>query len=148
VAPSGGRAGSIAYVPFSRKRRGSPEAPSIARGFALVAGHVDRAKAALLESVPSPRGVPGRSPAEALLEFEGAIRDAVESMDGWRAAETEGAWNECRDALGDALAGAERLRLEAPPLDYESLVTVLGDLMDPLHAFDEADRLVAGHGRR
>jgi hypothetical protein len=131
-----------------RNRRGSSDVPSITRGFAVVAGHVDRAKSALLESVPSPRGVPGRPLAEALLEFEGAIRDAMGSMDGWRAPPTEAAWRECEAALGEALVTAERLRLEAPPLDYESLVTVLGDLMDPLHVFEEADRLVAAHGRR
>jgi hypothetical protein len=134
-------------VSSPRERGGSSQA-SAAGGFVLVAGHVDRAKSALLASVPSPRGVPGRPLPEAMLEFESALRDAVVSMDGWRGPGTETAWKACRDALDEALVRAERLRLEAPPLDYESLVTLLGDLMDPLRAFDEADLLQAGRGRR
>jgi hypothetical protein len=82
--------------------------------------------------------VPGRPLADALMAFEDGLRDAGRSMDGWRTPETEGAWVACRDALGEARSAAERLRLEAPSLDYESLVAVLGDLMDPLDAFDDA----------
>jgi hypothetical protein len=59
-------------------------------------------------------------------------------MDAWRIPDDEGDWAACRSALDRSLAEAERLRHEAPELDYEGLVAVLGDLMDPLEAFDRA----------
>jgi hypothetical protein len=99
---------------------------------------VDRAKDALLATVPSPRGVPGPPLAEALVAFEGHLREAITSMDAWRIPDAEGDWAGCLSALDRSLAEAERLRLEAPALDYEGLVAVLGDLMDPLEAFDRA----------
>ena len=44
--------------------------------------------------------------------------------DGWRA------------AIQESLERAERLRLEAPPLDYEGLVGALADLLAPLDVLD------------
>jgi hypothetical protein len=112
--------------------------PAVAAAFGVTAAHVDRAKDALLATVPSPRGVPGPPLAEALAEFEGHLREAITSMDAWRIPDAEGDWAACRSALDRSLAEAERLRLGAPALDYEGLVAVLGDLMDPLEAFDRA----------
>jgi hypothetical protein len=125
-------------------RRRSPVPEEAARRFVTVAAHVDRAKASLLATVPSPRGVPGVPLPQALLAFEEALEDAAGDMAGWRTLETEAVWDRCRLAIEDALAAAERLRLSAPSLDYETLVTALGDLMDPLAAFEEAERLVSG----
>lgn len=87
---------------------------------------IERAKADLVEAVPSPRGIPGRPLADALASFEEGLREAASARDlpaEWRA------------AIRESLDRAERLRLEAPPLDYEGLVTVLADLMAPLDAF-------------
>jgi hypothetical protein len=112
--------------------------------FAVTAALVDRAKSVLLATVPSPRGVPGPPLAEALLGFEEALREAAATMAEWRRSPTIELWTVCRDALGRSLAAADRLRQDAPALDYEGLVTVLGDLMDPLEAFDEAARLLRG----
>ena len=109
-----------------------------------MAHSVDRGKAALLATVPSPRGVPGAPVAEALLEFEAALAQADEGMSAWRSPETEGPWRECRRALDEARSRTERLRLEAPALDYEGLVAVLGDIMDPLTAFEDAGRALGG----
>jgi hypothetical protein len=110
----------------------------------VTAGHVDRAKAALLATVPSPRGAPGPPLAEALVEFEEHLREAAASMDAWRTPDAEDDWAACRSGLDSSLGEADRLRLEAPALDYEGLVAVLGDLMDPLEAFDRAARRMAG----
>lgn len=92
-----------------------------------VLDRVERAKADLVEAVPSPRGVPGRSLAEALASFEDGLREAASAGDlpaGWRA------------AIRESLDRAGRLRLESPPpLDYEGIVTALADLMAPLDAF-------------
>jgi hypothetical protein len=129
-------------VPIRRRRAPAPE--ETARAFLEVAAEVDRAKGQLLAAVPSPRGVPGAPLAEALAGFEAALEEAAGHMAGWRSSETEVAWRRCRTAIEDALSAAERLRLAAPNLDYESLVTVLADLMDPLATFEEAERLVGG----
>jgi hypothetical protein len=88
---------------------------------------IERAKADLVSAVPSPRGIPGRPLADALLAFEEGLREVTISLDeasGWRA------------AVDESLRRAERLRLEAPALDYEGLVDALADLMEPLEAVE------------
>jgi hypothetical protein len=127
-------------VPLRRKQR----AAAIPPAFARAAWSVNRSKDALLEAVPSPRGAPGVPVAEAVLRFEAALRDAAKRMDAWRTPEIEPAWRACRAGLDAALEEAERLRVEAPALDYEGLVTVLGDLLSHLDAFDDAARSFGG----
>ena len=80
--------------------------------------------------------------AEGLAGFEAALRRAYGGMAAWRSPQTEPLWLACRRALDEALSRAHRVRLEAPALDYEALVTVLADLMDPLTAFEDAARLL------
>src|SRR5688572_12591055 len=92
---------------------------------------VESAKAGLVKAIPSPRGVQRTSVAEALLSFETGLREAAAAMD-----DRDDRWGPLLGAIEESLRRAERLRLDAPPLDYESLVTVLGDLMSPLDAFD------------
>jgi hypothetical protein len=99
---------------------------------------VERAKDALLAAVPSPRGKQRRTVAEAVLEFEAEIREAATMMDRWHLAEIESEWRACAEGIDEALRRAERLRLEAPPLDYEGLVAALGELIVPLEAFADA----------
>ncbi len=98
-------------------------------GFSAALTEVERAKAALVAAVPSPRGAVRRSVAEAVLEFEEALREADDRLGSSELDER------CRAGIREALRRAERLRLEAPELDYESLVAVLGDLMHPLEVF-------------
>jgi hypothetical protein len=106
---------------------------------------VERAKDALIAAVPSPRGKQRRTVAEAVVEFEAAIRETSTMMDRWRRAEIESEWWACAEGIDEALRRAERLRLEAPPLDYEGLVAALGELIAPLEAFADAERRL---GRR
>ncbi len=63
-------------------------------------------------------------------------------MPGWREARTDDVWRRCDAGIRVSLERAERLRMDAPPLDYEALVAALGDLMAPLEAFGEAERSV------
>jgi hypothetical protein len=105
-------------------------------GFASVLVLVERAKEELVSALPSPRGVQRVPLAEALLRFERDLRDAAKEMDGRRGAGE--VWRACRDALDESLGRAERLRLEAPELDYEGLVGILAELIDPLEAFSDA----------
>ena len=100
-----------------------------------------------MAAVPSPRGIPPRPIAEALLAFEAQLRDAAGTMDASRAGDPADAWGRCRDAIEEALARAERLRLAAPELDYEGVVTVIAELIAPLDAFADAERTFA-HRRR
>ena len=123
-----------------RRRAPHPSLPA----FDAVLEEVERAKALLVAAVPAGRAAPRLSPAEALLGFEEALRSATARMAAWRPAAPPAHWAACAGALERCLRGAERLRLEAPALDFEGLVTVLGDLMSPLDAFDEARRALAG----
>jgi hypothetical protein len=106
-----------------------------------ILGVVERAKADLVAAVPSPRGVPGRSLAEALTAFEDGLRRAIDELDGWRTDDDE-IRRSCRSGIEESLTRAERLRLEAPALDYEALVTVVGDLIAPLEVFARAERML------
>lgn len=100
---------------------------------------VERAKAALVAAVPSPRGVVDRSLAEAVLAFEEGLRRAEAEMERWPRG-SDHVRRICEAAIEESLRRAERLRLEAPALDVEGLISVLGDLIAPLDAFLEAER--------
>jgi hypothetical protein len=109
--------------------------PSVDRTIDLV----ERAKADLIAAVPSARGVVDRSLAEAVLAFEDGLGRAASEMEGWPEG-SDHVRRICRAAIEESLRRAERLRLEAPPLDLEGLLTVLGDLIAPLETFSEAER--------
>ena len=104
---------------FGRRTRERKERPGLVG--------IERAKADLVAAVPSPRGVPGRPLADAVAAFEDGLREAASAPgvpDGWKG------------AIRESLRRAERLRLEAPALDYEGLVGALADLMAPLDVLD------------
>lgn len=102
---------------------------------------VEAAKADLVRAVPSPRGVPGRPLADSVAAFEDGLRRAAAELDGWAA--RDDIRHSCRSGIEASLAGAERLRLEAPTLDYEGMVTVVGDLIAPLDVFSGAERTLS-----
>jgi len=122
-----------------RRRRRPPEGlegPS--RAFDELVPELERAKAALTGSVPGTR-LPGRPLAETLWEFETGLREVRARMDGWRAPEVEEQWSAASAGLDEALELAERLRTEArAPVGFEGLIGVIGDLLAPLEAFEEA----------
>lgn len=88
-----------------------------------------------MAAVPSPRGLQAVPLADALFRFENGLRLAAGELADLPGGRGPDAWRACRDGLEESLRRAERLRLEAPVLDYESLVAALGELMDPLDAF-------------
>jgi hypothetical protein len=122
-----------------RRRRRPPEGlegPS--QAFDELVPVLERAKAALTESVPGSR-LPGRPLGETLWEFETGLREVGAGMDGWRAPEVEEQWSAASAGLGEALELAERLRTEArAPVGFEGLIGVIGDLLAPLEAFEAA----------
>lgn len=102
--------------------------------FGAVIIAIEEAKRELLTALPSPRGIPARQIADALLAFEERLRQAVEMLTAWNdAAGTD----VLAAAIQESLRRAERLRLDAPALDYEALVAILADLIEPLGAFGE-----------
>lgn len=108
------------------------------RAFEALVPRLERAKAALTESVPGTR-LPGRPFAETLHEFEEELRAVGEGMDAWRAPEVDEQWRAARRGLEEALALAERLRVEAPePGGFEGLIGLIADLIAPLEAFEAA----------
>jgi sugar-specific transcriptional regulator TrmB len=118
---------------------------SVDEQFGRILAQVEAAKEDLVASVPSPRGVPVRPVADALGAFEAGLRRAADELAHWPTPEVE-LRQTCRAALEEALRRAERVRLDAPPLDYESLVAVLGDLMAPLEEFERVEASLRRRG--
>jgi len=101
-------------------------------GAAIIA--IEEAKRELLTALPSPRGIPARQIADALLAFEERLRQAAEELAAWNDSAGAGV---LAAAIAESLRRAERLRLDPPALDYEALVAILADLIEPLGAFAE-----------
>jgi hypothetical protein len=119
---------------FRRRRTADPALGAVRE----TVRSVEAAKDALASARPSRRGE-GAPLAEALAGFEEWLAGAEASMAGWRTVELEGSWSACHGALVEARRRAEALRLSSsPPEGYEQLYTVLGELMDPLDAFEDA----------
>lgn len=128
---------------FRRKRLPEPLAERY-RAFEAIVPPLERAKAALTESVPGTR-LPGRPLAETLLEFEEGLSEVTAGMGAWRAPEVEEAWLAASRGLDEARALAERVRVEAPPpVGFEGLIGLIGDLLAPLEAFEAAERWFGG----
>lgn len=120
------------------RRRVPEDVARSLRAFEAIVPALDRARSALTASVPSTR-LPGRPLAEALLEFEEALDEIAAGMDAWRAPDVGEVWLRCDRAVLEARRLAERVRTEAPrPAGFESLIALIGDLLAPLDAFDDA----------
>ncbi len=126
-------------MPWRRKRESEPS--PVRRAFEETVERVEEAKRALVAVVPAGRA-PGSPLADSLIAFEHGLRVARESMPPWHSDETAAAWERCNEGISEALERAERVRLAAPALDYESLVMTLGRLIEPLEAFEDADSLL------
>lgn len=121
-----------------RRRRLSPELQAPFAAFCDVLEHVEPAKAALTEVMPTTR-MPGRPLPDALHEFEQDLARAGELMSGWRTPALESEWVGCSRGLADARERARLLREEAPELGgFEGLIWAVEELMDPLEAFASA----------
>jgi hypothetical protein len=130
-------------------RRGLPEHLERSRAaFAGSIGPLEGAKAALAEVAPTTRYA-GRPLADALFEFESGLREARASLPSWRVEEVEQEWAACAAGLDEALARAERLRIEVePPEGFEALIATLDALLAPLEAFEAAEERFRSLRRR
>jgi hypothetical protein len=121
-----------------RRRRLPEHLEAPAKAFDDLLPPLERAKAALTESVPGTR-LPGRPLAETLSEFEDGLREVRDGMDAWRSPDLELEWEECSRGLDEALEFADRVRTEGvQPDGFEGLIGLIGDLLAPLDAFERA----------
>ena len=127
-----------------RRRRAPAQDPRV-RAFIDVVRDVEAAKDALVAAVPSARA-PGAPLADALFRIEHHLQRARGGMSRWRDHVVSEDWRRCRDGIEEARRRAERLRLEAPDLEFESLLARIAELIDPLEPFEEAARRFRGVG--
>jgi hypothetical protein len=99
------------------------------RAFRSVLAAVEEAKEAAISAVPNPRGQ-ARPLAEALFEFEQRLDEARARMASWPGGGPERAV--CERGLDESLRRVEVLRVGAPELTYESLLSEIAELIDPL----------------
>lgn len=121
-----------------RRKRLSEQLAEPFEAFRGVVARVERGKSTLTEAVPTTR-LPGRPLGDVLLEFEDELREALHAMPSWRTDGVADVWDRCVDGLEASLALADRLRTQAPaPQGFEALIGTIGDLLDPLEAFQAA----------
>jgi hypothetical protein len=121
-----------------RRRRSSPELRTSFAAFRDVLEHLEPAKAALTEAMPTTR-LPGRPLPDALAELEEGLRRAEALMSGWRTPALEPEWNTCARGLAESRERARRLREDAPELGgFEGLIWAVDELMAPLDGFATA----------
>ena len=121
-----------------RRRRLPAHLRAAHEAFGSIVAVLERAKAALTESVSGSR-LPGRPLAETLLEFEEGLREVDARMRGWRVPELEDVWLAAAAGLAQARRLAARVRLEAAePVGFEGLIGLIGDLLAPLEVFAQA----------
>lgn len=130
--------------PFTRRRVLPAELVPVHEAFAACAEHVDLAQRAMIRCVPSsPRSfaIPPEVGAETVRL---ALADALGGMPAWRHPDLEEHWQLCLAALRetlDALDGA--VEVIKSTAELEVALTAVQDLLDPLHAFVDAERAFA-----
>ena len=118
-----------------RRKRSSPEVQSSFAAFHDVLAHLEPAKAALTEVMPTTR-MPGRPLPDVLAEFEAGLDRSQALMPAWRAPTIEPEWVACERGLKEARHRARRFREDAPELGgFEGLIWAVEELMAPLDAF-------------
>lgn len=121
-----------------RRKRSSPEVQASFAAFRAVLEHLEPAKAALTEVMPTTR-MPGRPLPDALVEFEEGLERAEALMPGWRAPTLQPEWAECERGLVEARQRVHRFREDAPELGgFEGLIWAVEELMAPLDGFATA----------
>ena len=108
---------------------------------------VQEATSRLSSAAPGGRS-PGVGLAEALAGFHDGLDRARRGMPAWRRPEVEAEWSGCRDALDEATARSDALRMGETPQGYEQVYGALADIMEPLEAFADAARRFRALGLR
>jgi hypothetical protein len=122
-----------------RRKTLPPELAQPYAAFVDVLMLVGRAKASLTAVMPTTR-LPGTPPAEALLAFEELLGAVAGRMAEWRAPPVQDAWRASADGVRLSLDRARAMREGPPELGgFEGLIWAVGELLDPLDAFEAAD---------
>jgi hypothetical protein len=125
---------------FRRRRPLPPALVPAHEAFLACAAHVDLAQRAMIRCVPSsPRSaaLPLAVGAETLRVSLAAAREA---MPGWRRPALDPVWTACSTALDETLANVDAAVARAAATDeLEVALTAVQDLLDPLHAFVDAE---------
>ena len=115
--------------------------------FQHCAAHVDLAQRAMIRCVPSSArslAIPLDVGAETLRL---ALSDATAELPAWRHPAVEASWLACEAAIAETLAGVDAAVAKArATVELEVALTAVQDLLDPLHAFVDAEE--AFHGLR
>lgn len=125
------------------RRRPRPLPPDLVpayEAFLRCAEHVDLAQRAMIRCVPSSArsmALPLEVGADTLRVSLAAAREA---MPAWRHPSVEDAWRTCDAAIDATLAGVDHAVATAEATrELEVALTAVQDLLDPLHAFVDAE---------
>jgi len=124
-----------------RRRRVLPtDLVPVVAAFARCAEQVDLAQRAMVRCVPSsPRATPLPLPVGAET-LRASLAVASKEMAGWRHPSLEDVWQRCAAALDETVAGAAAAVARASSTrELEVALTAVQDLLDPLHAFVDAE---------
>ena len=133
-----------------RRRRSLPaDLVPVHEAFERCAAHVDLAQRAMIRCVPS-------SPRSLALPLEvgaqtvrAALADARAGMPAWRHESVEPHWQACSNAIDATLAGlAPAIGTAQATTELEVALTAVQDLLDPLHAFVDAEEAFGRLRRR
>lgn len=138
-------------MPLSlRRRRSLPaELVPVHEAFERCAAHVDLAQRAMIRCVPS-------SPRSLALPLQvgaqtvrAALADARAEMPAWRHQELEPHWLACAAALDATLVGLDAaIETAQATTELEVALTAVHDLLEPLHAFVDAEEAFGRLKRR
>jgi hypothetical protein len=150
LAPAGSYDHRVPLPSSLRRRRVLPaELVPVHEAFERCAAHVDLAQRAMIRCVPS-------SPRSLALPLEvgaqtvrAALADARAAMPHWRHRDLEQHWLACDAALDATLAGIDTaIQTAQATTELEVALTAVQDLLDPLHAFVDAEEAFGRLRRR
>jgi len=121
-----------------------PELQSAYAAFEAQAVRVESARRALLSCLPVGRVDPAPIPVGLdLLRDE--LTAVLGDMEAWRVPPVERQWRDSRRAVEEALAGlAGAHRVAAGSIELEELLEAVGDVVEPLDAWADAERAWRG----
>lgn len=126
--------------PVRRSRRLPPGLVGVHEAFERCAENVDLAQRAMLRCVPSSARSTALPLEVGAQTVRLALSDAVSLMPPWRHPAVEQQWEACEAAIAQTLSGVGRaVATAAATSELEVALTAVQELLDPLHAFVDAE---------
>ena len=123
-----------------RRRPLPPELVPVHAAFAACAEHVDLAQRAMIRCVPSSARSAALPLAVGAETLRVSLGEARALMPPWRHPLVERAWLACDAALDETLNGVDcAVAVASATRELEVALTAVQDLLDPLHAFVDAE---------